>query len=99
MTAASAADPTKSATATVTLKPLVAVTWIASVSTGVAGYNVYRSNVSGGPYTKINPSVVAALDYNDINVVKGNFYYYVLTAVNGSGQEGAYSVEAQVLVQ
>ena len=99
VTAISAADPTKSATAVITLKPLVAVTWTASASTGVSGYNVYRSGVSGGPYTKINPSLVAGLAYNDINVAQGNFYYYVLTAVSGTGQESAYSVEVQVLVQ
>ena len=99
VTAVSAADPTKSAMASITLKPLVAVTWAASVSTGVSGYNVYRSNVSGGPYAKINPSLVTALAYDDVNVGYGNFYYYVLTSVDGSGQESAYSVEAQALVQ
>lgn len=99
VTAASTADTTKTATAVITLKPLVALTWTASVSTGVSGYNVYRSGVSGGPYAKINSSLVTALAYDDINVSKGNFYYYVLTSVNSSGQESAYSLEVQELVQ
>lgn len=99
VTANSAADPSKSATATVTLKPQVHLSWTASTSTGVSGYNLYRGNLSGGPYTKINPALVAGTAYIDANVAKGNFYYYVATAVNSSGQESPYSVEAQVLVQ
>jgi fibronectin type 3 domain-containing protein len=42
--------------------------------------------------------LVAATSYDDVNVVKGNFYYYVATAVDSSGIESAYSNEAQVLV-
>jgi hypothetical protein len=53
VTAVSAADPTKSATTTVTLMPIIGLTWTASLSTGVSGYNVYRSNVSREPYAKI----------------------------------------------
>jgi hypothetical protein len=42
----------------------VSLSWTASTST-VAGYNVYRSKVAGGPYTKINPAEVAGLAFTD----------------------------------
>lgn len=58
----------------------ITVTWTASVSTGVTGYNVYRSTVSGGPYTKVAP-LVAGTTYNDSAVTAGNRYCYVVTSV------------------
>jgi hypothetical protein len=68
----------------------VALTWNASIST-VAGYNVYRSTVSGGPYAKINSSLVAALNYTDSPVQSGSTYYYVTTAVDSGGNESVFS--------
>jgi fibronectin type 3 domain-containing protein len=70
----------------------VALTWSASTST-VSGYNVYRGTVSGGPYTKINPSLVTVLSYTDSTVQSGTTYYYVTTAVDSSGNESVYSNE------
>jgi len=42
----------------------VVLTWTASTST-VSGYNVYRGNTTGGPYTKINTALVSGLTYTD----------------------------------
>jgi len=70
----------------------VALNWNASSST-VAGYNVYRGTVSGGPHAKINSSLVVVLDYTDSNVQSGTTYYYVTTAVNSSGNESVFSNE------
>jgi hypothetical protein len=42
----------------------IVLTWAASTST-VAGYNVYRSKVSGSGYVKINAALVTALTYTD----------------------------------
>jgi fibronectin type 3 domain-containing protein len=70
----------------------VALNWNASSST-VAGYNVYRGTVSGGPYAKINSSLVVVLDYTDSNVQSGTTYYYVTTAVDSSGNESVFSNE------
>jgi len=75
----------------------VALSWNASTST-VAGYNVYRSAASGGPYAKINSLVVALLDYTDFTVLSGATYYYVTTAVDSSGDESAYSNEAPAVI-
>jgi fibronectin type 3 domain-containing protein len=75
----------------------VTLTWNASTST-VTGYNVYRSTVSGGPYTKINSSLVNATTYVDTGVTAGQTYYYVVTSVDASSVESANSAEISVLV-
>ena len=70
----------------------VALSWTASTST-VSGYNVYRGTASGGPYTRINSSLVGTLSYTDSTVQSSTTYYYVTTAVDASGNESAYSNE------
>lgn len=65
----------------------ITLKWIASTSAGVAGYFVYRGTVSGGPYTKITPTVVTGLTYFD-PVVDGNTYFYVLTALDNGVETG-----------
>jgi fibronectin type 3 domain-containing protein len=75
----------------------VALTWDASTST-VAGYNVYSSTVSGGPYTKINSSLVGALNYTDSTVQSSTTYYYVTTAVDSSGNESVFSNEVSATI-
>ena len=60
----------------------------------IAGYNVYRGTQSGGPYDKVNGSLVSLTTWNDSAVQSGQSYYYVLTAAASSGAESAYSVEA-----
>jgi Abnormal spindle-like microcephaly-assoc'd, ASPM-SPD-2-Hydin/Protein of unknown function (DUF1573) len=75
----------------------VNLTWTASTST-VSGYNVYRSTVSGSAYTKINSSLVTALNYTDSTVQNGTTYYYVTTAVDSSGTESVYSNLASAII-
>ena len=76
----------------------VSLSWTASTSPGVAGYNVYRSQTSGSGYTKINSALVPSLAYNDSSVTPGQTYYYVATAVSTGGVESAYSNEASATV-
>lgn len=45
--------------------PTVDLSWVASTTPGVIGYNVYRSNVSGSGYVKLNASPVTVLTYSD----------------------------------
>jgi len=61
------------------------LTWVASPSTGVVGYNVYRGTVSGGPYTQLNTTPVSAVTYADTSVLGGQTYYYVVKAVGSGG--------------
>ena len=79
---------------TVTTQTLVSLTWTASTSPGIAGYNAYRSTTTGGPYTKLNSSLISATNYTDQTVLTGVTYYYVTTAVSSQGMESAYSNEA-----
>jgi fibronectin type 3 domain-containing protein len=70
-----------------------ALSWQASAST-LAGYNIYRGGVSGGPYTRINSSLVDETEYVDATVQSGQGYYYVVTAVDNNNNESAYSNQA-----
>ena len=76
----------------------VGLSWSASDSQGVVGYNVYRGGVSGGPYSKINTSLDAGTNYTDNQVVAGQTYYYVATAVDGNGDESGYSNEVPAVI-
>ncbi|MBZ5579176.1 MAG: hypothetical protein LAP40_21660 [Acidobacteriia bacterium] len=76
----------------------IALNWAASSSSGVSGYNIYRSTTSGGPYTKVNSSLVAGTTYYDVSVSAGVTYYYVATAVDGSGHESLKGTETSALV-
>ena len=75
----------------------VNLSWEASTSL-VAGYNVYRGRVSGGPRRKMNSSLVTETAYTDTAVHTGRTYYYVTTAVDSSGNESAYSNEVQASI-
>jgi len=86
-----------SGTGVQTVSHSVTLTWTASTST-VSGYNVYRSTVSGGPYTKLNSTLVAATTYTDTTVQSGQTYFYVATAVDSSAVESADSTEVSATV-
>lgn len=76
----------------------VMLSWGSSQSANVVGYNVYRSITPGGPYVKINGSVVGSTSYVDSNVSSQQTYHYVATSVDSSGLESTYSNQASVLV-
>jgi hypothetical protein len=73
------------------------LTWTASTST-VSGYNVYRSSVSGGPYTIINSSLVTTTQYTDSTVQAGQTYYYVVAAVNSSDVDSVDSNQVSATI-
>lgn len=62
----------------------VSLSWTAS--SGATSYTVLRGTTNGGPYSQIGTST--ATSYVDTSVANGTTYYYVVTAVNGSGQSG-----------
>lgn len=62
----------------------VSLTWTASAD--AVSYNVKRATVSGGPYVTVtSPSGASA---TDTGLVNGTTYYYVVSAVNASGESG-----------
>jgi hypothetical protein len=88
---------TGTGTAVVSVTHQVALSWTDGSSTAT-GFNVYRGSVSGGPYSKITSAPVSADVYTDSSVTAGDTYYYVITAVNGSGQESAHSAQVTAVV-
>jgi len=75
----------------------VALAWDRSSST-VVGYFVYRSSKSSGPYAKVNSAADASTSYSDSTVANGQVYYYVVTAVDSSNIESAYSNQVSVTI-
>jgi hypothetical protein len=62
------------------------------------GFNIYRSTVDGGPYTKINPKLDSSPSFTDSSVQGGLTYYYCATEVDAQGQESAYSNIAEATI-
>jgi Abnormal spindle-like microcephaly-assoc'd, ASPM-SPD-2-Hydin len=75
----------------------VALSWTASTSS-VAGYNVYVSPSSAGPYSLLNSSPVPNTSYVDTNVLGGDTYYFRITSVSSSYQESAPSAAVQAVI-
>ncbi|MGA2336013.1 MAG: choice-of-anchor D domain-containing protein [Terriglobales bacterium] len=95
--ASNAATQTLSGMGVAPTQHSVSLSWT-DTNSGTAGYNVYRGNASGGPFTEINSGLDTTTAYSDTSVTAGQTYYYVATAVNESGEESAYSNEAQAAV-
>jgi hypothetical protein len=76
----------------------VSLTWSASTSSNVVGYNIYRATVSGGPYTLINSALDTSTSDTDTTIQGGQTYYYVVTAVDSSGAESAYSNQTTAVI-
>jgi hypothetical protein len=75
----------------------VSLSWNQS-SSSVVGYNVYRGTQTGGPYTKVNPSLQAGTIYTDSSVQSGATYFYVVTALDASSQESNFSNETVAVI-
>jgi Abnormal spindle-like microcephaly-assoc'd, ASPM-SPD-2-Hydin/Immunoglobulin domain/Immunoglobulin I-set domain len=75
----------------------VSLSWTPSTST-VVGYNSYSSTTSGGPYTKLTSNPIPATSFTDTTVKSGLTYYYVVTAVNSSNVESAFSQETSATI-
>jgi hypothetical protein len=88
---------TDTATGTGTPAPThsVDLSWNASNSPNISGYNIYRAvynSGSCGSYAKVNGSnLVTGTAYTDASVVDGTAYCYATTAVNSANEESSYS--------
>jgi len=76
----------------------VNLTWRASTSSGVIGYNVYRRTSSGSYALPLNSMPVRGTTYTDTNVPGTQTYYYVATAVSSGQVESSHSNEAKVVL-
>jgi glycosidase len=65
-----------------------------SAVAGAAGYNLYRSPVSGGGWVKVNSVLLGAASYVDAGLANAQTYFYVATVLDNAGNESAYSNQA-----
>ena len=76
---------------------VVALTWIASTSSDVAGYNVYRGP-DGVHWRKMNAGLVASTTFSDSTVANGSIYFYTATAVDIYGKESVKTAAMEAAV-
>ena len=71
----------------------VSLSWTASTSSNVSGYNIYRAvyTTACGGFSKINPTLNAGTAYTDATVTNGTSYCYAATAVDSNNAESGYS--------
>ena len=79
-----------------TANHVVDLSWKASTSSDVAGYNLYRSP-DGATWKKINASLIASILYADSSVANGSTYYYAATAVDIYGHESSKTGQSKLL--
>ncbi len=72
----------------------VALDWDDNTEPDLDGYRVFRSTTSGAGYAPIGPALIGVSDFQDTTVVNGTTYFYLVTAVDTTGNEGAASAEA-----
>jgi hypothetical protein len=82
-------------TGTGTAAPVYAInlSWSASTSSNVSGYNIYRAAYATacGSFSKVNSLLNTGTLYTDSAVVDGATYCYATTAVNTSNEESGDS--------
>jgi len=71
----------------------VNLSWDASTSSNISGYNIYRAvyTTSCGSFAKINSTLNTTTLYSDLVVTDGTSYCYATTAVSTSQEESGYS--------
>lgn len=75
---------------------MVKLTWVANTESDLAGYRIFRSTTTGGPYSQIG-EVGKITSFTDSDI-EGIFYYRI-KAFNTSGKESPFSNEASALAQ
>jgi hypothetical protein len=71
----------------------VNLSWDASDSPDVSGYNIYRAVYTGscGSFSKINSTLSTSTLYTDTVLIDGTSYCYATTSVNSNNEESGYS--------
>lgn len=80
-----------------TANHVVDLSWKASTSANVAGYNVYRSP-DAATWKKINASTIASTLYSDSTVANSSTYYYAATTVDIYGHESSKTAAVKVII-
>jgi len=77
----------------------VFLTWNENTEPDLAGYYIYRSTSSGKDYVRLTPELLARTTYSDETAKPGVTYYYVITAVDKSGNESSRSLEKKAFIE
>ena len=80
-----------------TANHVVDLSWSASTSNDVSGYNVYRAP-DGVNWQRINSALIASTVYSDSTVANGSTYYYAATAVDINGNESSKTAPVQAVI-
>jgi poly(3-hydroxybutyrate) depolymerase/chitodextrinase len=69
----------------------VTLSWTAPAE--VAGFDVLRAATSGGPYAKVNASLVTATSFTDSRLTASTTYFYVVKSKDARGGSSGPSME------
>ena len=61
----------------------------------IKGYNIYRTTIPHTNYKKLNSSPITGNSFSDMGLDTGSRYFYILTALNQSGEESNFSIEVK----
>jgi hypothetical protein len=75
------------------------LTWNENTESDLAGYYVYRSRKSGRNYERLTNKPLERTTYSDERVKPGVVYYYVVSAVDRSGNESAFSKQQKAYAE
>lgn len=75
----------------------VAIEWIPSFDTDIAGYKVYRSEDSASGFVEVSSSIISNNTYTDNNLTPDKTYYYKISAIDNS-QNASMSDAEQVFI-
>ena len=99
---ASPSTTTETLTGTGTPAPThsVALSWNASTSQNISGYNIYRAGytTSCGSFSKINGVLDTSTLYTDSSVTNGSAYCYATTAVESNVESGYSNIVSNVQI-
>lgn len=70
------------------------LSWAINPENDIAGYNVYRSESPSARGERVNPELLLTPAFRDMNVLPSRLYYYIVTAVDRSGNESVPSAPA-----
>jgi fibronectin type 3 domain-containing protein len=77
----------------------VFLTWNENKERDLAGYRIYRSVSSDKNYEVLTEKLLTRTTFSDETVKAGTTYYYIVTAVDTSGNESARSAERKAFVE
>ena len=73
----------------------VSLAW--NAVSGAAGYNVYRSPLTGGGFVKAGTTPSNTTSFTDSGLRNAQTYFYVVTALDAAGNESGHSNEVSAL--